>query len=90
MCKCNGSLLVCRNTTDFCILILYSATLLNSLMMSVGSVLVAFLGFLCIVSRHLQTVTILLFPFQFGFFKILFFSMTAVGRTSNNMLNKSG
>ena len=39
---------------------------------------------------HLQIVTVLLFPFQFGYLLFLFLVLTAVARTSNTMLNKSG
>ena len=41
------------------------------------------------MSCQLQTVTILLLPFQFGFL-IYFSCLTAVARTSSTMLNKSG
>ena len=71
------SLLVYRNATDFCILILYPATLLNSLMSS-SSFLVVSLGF-SMYSRQFY-----LFPSNLDTFS----SLIAVATTSKTVLNK--
>ena len=59
-------LLVHTNSRDLCVLILYPATLPNSLMSS-SSFLAASLGFSMYVSCHLQTVIVLLLLSQVGF-----------------------
>ena len=66
------SFLVYKSGTDFCLLILYPATLPNSLMSS-SSFLAASLGFSMYVSCHLKTVIVLLLLSQVGFY-FLFFS----------------
>ena len=75
------SLLVYGNTTEFCILIFYPATLLN-LFINSNNFVVESLG-------HLQIVTVLLLLFPYMLF-ISVFCLIAVAWTSNTMLNKKG
>ena len=55
------SLLVYRNVTDFCILILYPANLLNLFIISNRFFWWSLQGFLYTLSSHLQIVTVFLF-----------------------------
>ena len=77
-----------RNARDFCVLILYPATLLYSLISS-SNFLEESLGFLCRGSCHLQTVRVLLLFSNWIPF-ISFSTLIAVAKTSKTMLNSSG
>ena len=82
-----SSLFMYRKTTDICMLILYSATLVNSFINS-STFFVETLGYpICIIYQ--QIVTVLLLPVQFVPF-ISFSCLFAMARTSGTMLNRNG
>ena len=82
-----ASLLVYRNPTDFCALILYPMTLLNSWISS-SSFWWNLLGFPYRVSCHLWRVKVWLPSCWFGWISLC--CLTAEARTSNSVLNNSG
>ena len=65
------SLLVYRETIEFCILNLYAATLLNSLI-SFNSLLMGSSGFVHTRSCHLQIEIVFVLPFQSGCLLFIF------------------
>ena len=85
---CDLLLLVYRYATDLRILILYPATLLNSLMSSSSFLVASLRLFLYSIMSSANSDSLLLLSNLIPF--IFFSSLISVARTSKTMLNRSG
>lgn len=77
----------CITFTYFCMLTLYAATLLHLLVLALFYVVFS----VFLMQDHIiYKQRVLLFPFQFRYFKISFSCITALTNTVSTMLNRSG